>query len=83
MITTPKKPVHTIRRSHIHLAVWAHPTPKGTNYSISLERRYKKDNEWKCRRSGFFREDVEPITEAVKAAAVWIESQGKPEPKAE
>lgn len=83
MTTTPKKPVHTIRRSHIHLAVWARPTPKGTNYSISLERRYKKDNEWKSTRSGFFREDVGPISEAVKAAAAWIESQENPEPQAE
>lgn len=74
MTTQSKKPAHTIRYSNVNVAIWAHTNPKGPNYSVSLERRFQKDGEWKST-SGFFREDLHSIQKALDDASAWISSR--------
>ncbi len=43
---TTKRPIAQLRDGLLQLAIWQRDTDKGCFYSVTVERRYKKDGTW-------------------------------------
>lgn len=76
MTETGKRPAHTIRYGNVHLAIWKNENEKGTNYSVTMERRYRYAGSWHST-PGFFREDLLALAKALNDAHTWIYARSK------
>jgi hypothetical protein len=65
------KPVHKIRSGAIEVAIWAKAGEKGSFYSVTMSRSYKKDDEWKHADS-FSGDDVIVLSKLLDMAATWM-----------
>lgn len=74
MTETRKRPAHSIRYGGVQVAIWKHENTKGTNYSVSMERRYLSAGSWHST-PGFFREDLLTLAKALTDAHSWIYSR--------
>jgi len=48
-----EKPVYAARSGSVKVAVWARKKENYTQFSITFEKRYKTDNEWKSTQTYF------------------------------
>jgi hypothetical protein len=46
-MATKAKPVHKIRAGALEAAIWRNDSEKGSFYSVTVSRSYKKGEEWK------------------------------------
>ena len=65
------KPVKTIRIGRISAAIWANPNEHGTFYSVTFERGYRQDQEWKSTNT-FGRDDLLVLAKIADLAHTWI-----------
>ena len=68
------KPAHKIRSGAIEVAVWAKTGEKGPFYSVTMNRSYKKGEEWK-QADSFSGDDVIVLSKLLDMASSWILSQ--------
>jgi hypothetical protein len=76
MTETNKRPAHRITYGSVHLAIWKNENTKGTNYSVTMERRYLSAGSWNST-PGFFREDLLALGKALSEAHTWIYARSK------
>ena len=77
MTTTDKpaqKPVHKIRSGAIEVTIWRNEGKNGFFYIVTMNRSYKKDEEWK-QADSFSAEDLLLLAKLLDQAHSWIISQ--------
>jgi len=65
------RPVHEIRLGKCKAVIWANPTEQGTRYNVTLQRLYKKDDQWETT-SSFGRDDLPLVAKLSDQAHTWI-----------
>ena len=68
------KPVHEIRVSGIHAAIWKNDTEQGPRYNTTFERSYRDGETWKTSNS-FGRDDLAMLSFVAQEALRWIVQQ--------
>jgi hypothetical protein len=70
---TPRNqpPVHDVRLGAIKAAIWQNPTDNGVRYSVSFERLYMQEGEWRSTGS-FGRDDLLVLAKVADLAHSWI-----------
>ena len=76
MNETTKKPEHRIIYGRVQVAIWKNNNEKGTNFSVTMERRYLSAGSWHST-PGFFREDLLALSKALHDAHSWIYARSK------
>jgi hypothetical protein len=71
--TSKRKPIHKIARSGIHLAIWKNDGPKGVWYSVTLERVFKKGEQW-GESNSFGEDDLLRLSKITDEADTWIQN---------
>ncbi len=71
---TPNKPTHEMRMGKVKAAIWANATERGTQYSITFSRLYKKAEKWE-RTESFGRDDLPLLVKVAELAHDWIYAQ--------
>lgn len=72
--SSPKGPVHEIRRGRIKAAVWENSTDNGVRHNVTITRIYKDGDKWKDSPS-FGREDLPLVIKVADLAHEWIYTQ--------
>jgi len=65
------KPVHTIRLGRIKAAIWANQTEVGVRHNVTVQRLYKKGDEWLSTES-FGRDDLPLVCKVLDMAHTWF-----------
>ena len=73
-----QKPVHEVRLGRVRAAIWANDTEHGVRHSVTFQRHYKKDEEWKQTQS-FNRDDLPLLMKVADQAHTWIFENGAKE----
>lgn len=76
------KPAHEIRDGLIKATIWRNEGEKGVFYNTTLERRYKKGDDWKSSGS-FSRDQLLVVSCLSQQANAWINEQSKLDKKNE
>lgn len=76
------KPVHTIRLGRIKAAIWANQTEVGVRHNITVQRLYKKGEEWLTSES-FGRDDLPLVCKVLDMAHTWLFQAPEPAEQAE
>jgi hypothetical protein len=73
-MATKSKPVHKIRAGALEVAIWRNDSEKGPFYSVTMNRSYKKGEEWK-QADSFGSDDLLLLAKLLDQAHSWIISQ--------
>lgn len=76
------KPVHTIKLGRIKAAIWANQTEAGVRHNVTVQRLYKKGDQWLSSES-FGREDLPLVCKVLDMAHTWLFQSPEPAGEAE
>ena len=68
------KPVHQVRLGNIKAAIYKNDTESGTQFNVTFERLFKKDDEWQSSDS-FGKGDLLQLGKEASEAHSWIFAQ--------
>jgi hypothetical protein len=72
-MTDKRKPAHKIRSGALTVTIWKNDSDKGTWYSVTPSRSYKKGDTWSDSDS-FGQDDLLRLAKMLHEADSWIES---------
>jgi len=68
------KPVRKLSSGNITVAIWENAPGKGPRYTVTANRSYKKDDEWKDSNS-YSSDDLMTLCKLLDMAHTWIVNQ--------
>lgn len=77
MAKSTHKPVHTIRLGRVKAAIWANTTDMGIRHNVTVQRLYKKDDQWLSTDS-FGRDDLPLVCKVMSLAHTWLYEKHEP-----